>query len=162
MFLKSLNFSPIAIFSKYFRLSPFKSVITIQSGVSWLSIKCVGKSYANKLTNEKSRALDGYHTIDLYLSGDVDGQALYSRFIASIQVLAVRDKDGKDVFIDRDNMGDPEVMSFAVPEYLYLLLISGEIKVNSNEVNIVIEKREFSKYSITNMIYKHCNNCNYF
>lgn len=67
------------------------------------------------------------NTIDLYLSGDVDGQALYSRFIASIQVLAVRDKDGKDVFIDRDNMGDPEVMSFAVPEYLYLLLMRAQM-----------------------------------
>ena len=65
--------------------------------------------------------------IDLYLSGDVDGQVLYSRFIASIQVLAVRDEEGRDVFIDRDNPGEPAVMSFAVPEYLYLLLMRAQM-----------------------------------
>ena len=49
------------------------------------------------------------------------------RFIASIQVLAVRDEEGRDVFIDRDNPGEPAVMSFAVPEYLYLLLMRAQM-----------------------------------
>lgn len=67
------------------------------------------------------------NTIDLYISGTVDGQVLYSRFIDSIQVLAVRDDKGKDVFLDRYNPGEPAVMSFAVPEYLYLLLMRAQM-----------------------------------
>lgn len=62
-------------------------------------------------------------TIDLYLGTTTDdGLVLYTRFIAHIQVLAVRDGEGKDVFINKENPSEPEVMSFAVPEYLFLLL----------------------------------------
>lgn len=84
---------------------------------------------AFKVDNEVTygNAIFPGNTIDLYLSGDVDGQVLYSRFISSIQVLAVRDEDGKDVFLDRDNPGEPAVMSFAVPEYLYLLLMRAQL-----------------------------------
>lgn len=62
-------------------------------------------------------------TIDIYLGSTTeDGLVVFSRFISSIQVLAVRDSDGRDVFRDRENPTEPEVMSFAVPEYLFLLL----------------------------------------
>ena len=62
-------------------------------------------------------------TIDLYLGTTTDdGLVLYTRFIAHIQVLAVRDEDGKDVFVDKENPSEPDIMSFAVPEYLFLLL----------------------------------------
>lgn len=92
----------------------------IQDGYTILGLEVDNKStYGN--------AIFPGNTIDLYLSGDVDGQVLYSRFIASIQVLAVRDEGGMDVFVDRDNPGDPAVMSFAVPEYLYLLLMRAQM-----------------------------------
>ena len=62
-------------------------------------------------------------TIDIYLGSTTeDGLVVFSRFISSIQVLSVRDSDGRDVFRDRENPTEPEVMSFAVPEYLFLLL----------------------------------------
>jgi Flp pilus assembly protein CpaB len=67
-------------------------------------------------------------TIDIYLGTNTeDGLLVFSRFIASIQVLAVRDGDGNDVFRDRDNPTEPAVMSFAVPEYLYLLLMKAQM-----------------------------------
>ena len=64
-------------------------------------------------------------TIDLYLhttDGDSDGKTIYGKFIKSIKVLAVKDGNGNNVFRDRDNIGAPEVLLFAVPEDLYLLL----------------------------------------
>lgn len=84
-----------------------------------------GLEVDNKSTN--GNAIFPGSTIDLYLASDIDGLALYTRFISSIQVLAVRDEDGKDVFIDRDNPGEPAIMSFAVPEYLYLLLSRAQL-----------------------------------
>ncbi len=92
----------------------------IQDGYTVLSMEVDNESTSGN-------AIFPGDTIDIYLSGEVDGQALYSRFIASIQVLAVRDEKGKDVFTDRFNPGEPAVMSFAVPEYLYLLLMRADL-----------------------------------
>ena len=67
-------------------------------------------------------------TVDLYLSTTSDdGLAVYGRFIKSIQVLAVKDGEGNDVFVDRDNHTDPALLAFAVPEYLFLLLKKAEM-----------------------------------
>lgn len=108
----------------------------IQDGYTILAFEVDNKStYGNSI-------FPG-NTIDLYLSGDVDGQALYSRFIASIQVLAVRDNEGNDVFIDRDNKGQPEVMSFAVPEYLYLLLMRAQM--TGFDLNLVARNASYSE-----------------
>lgn len=63
--------------------------------------------------------------IDLYMSTTVqedDNKPVYGRFIKSINVLAVRDKDGKDVFLDKDNPSEAALLLFAVPENLFLLL----------------------------------------
>ena len=51
-----------------------------------------------------------------------DNKPVYGRFIKSINVLAVRDKDGKDVFLDKDNPSEAALLLFAVPENLFLLL----------------------------------------
>ncbi len=64
-------------------------------------------------------------TIDLYLhttADDNDGKVIYGKFIKSIQVLAVKDGSGNNVFRDRENVGVPAVLLFSVPEDLYLLL----------------------------------------
>ena len=51
--------------------------------------------------------------------------------VAQIQVLAVRDKKGRNVYADKDNPGEPAVMLFAVPEDLFLLLKKAEkLKLN--------------------------------
>lgn len=65
--------------------------------------------------------------IDLYVNAQYDGLPLYTRFIAGIQVLSVRDGSGRDVFVDKDNPSEPAIMSFAVPEYLFLLLKRAEL-----------------------------------
>ena len=65
--------------------------------------------------------------IDLYLSSkDDDGKVIYGRLIKSIQVIAVRDKKGKNVFQDKDNPGESALLLFAVPEDRFLLLKKAE------------------------------------
>ena len=64
-------------------------------------------------------------SIDLYMeaaSTDEDGKIIYGKFIKSIQVLAVKDGSGNNVFRNRDNVGQPAELLFSVPEDLYLLL----------------------------------------
>lgn len=65
-------------------------------------------------------------SIDLYLSSEEDSLVVYGRLIKSIQVLAVKDSAGKNVFADKDNPTDAAVLLFAVPEKLFLLLKKAE------------------------------------
>ena len=60
--------------------------------------------------------------IDLYLHTSDEGKVIYGKFIESIKVLAVKDSEGNNVFKDRDEVGEPSVLLFSVPEDLYLLL----------------------------------------
>lgn len=61
-------------------------------------------------------------TIDIYMSTEQDDLLVFGRFISQIQVLAVKDGDGKNAFADAQNPTDGEVLLFAVPENLFLLL----------------------------------------
>ena len=61
--------------------------------------------------------------IDIYIKGnDDDGKLIYTRFISSIRVLAVKDSQGKNVFADSSNPGQSAYILFSLPEELYLLL----------------------------------------
>ena len=72
-------------------------------------------TYANSIMPDNS--------IDLYLKGaDDDNVLIFGRLISSIQVLAVRDKSGRDVFANADEDREPKELLFAVPEDLFLLL----------------------------------------
>ena len=73
------------------------------------------KSYANSI-------FPG-NMIDLYMvTNDDDGKLIFGRFIKSIEVLAVKDESGKNVFENKDKLGTPSDLLFAVPENLFLLL----------------------------------------
>ncbi len=64
-------------------------------------------------------------SIDIYMSTNADddeGKVVYGRFIKSIEVLAVKDNEGRNVFADKDNPGEASLLLFAVPENLFLLL----------------------------------------
>lgn len=63
-------------------------------------------------------------TIDLYVKAETeeDGKLVFGRFIKEIEVLAVKDNEGKNVFENREEMGEPASMLFSVPEDLFLLL----------------------------------------
>lgn len=64
-------------------------------------------------------------TIDIYMkttSEEDEGKLVFGRFIKSIQVLAVKDGEGNDVFANKDDLREPAVLLFAVPEDLFLLL----------------------------------------
>lgn len=64
-------------------------------------------------------------TIDIYMkttSEEDDGKLVFGRFIKQIQVLAVKDGTGNDVFVNKDALKEPAVLLFAVPEDLFLLL----------------------------------------
>lgn len=65
--------------------------------------------------------------IDLYLSSkDEDSLVVYGRIIKQIQVLAVKDKNGQNVFADKENPTESSILMFAVPENLFLLLKKAE------------------------------------
>lgn len=65
--------------------------------------------------------------IDLYLSSeDEDSKVIYGRIIKQIQVLAVKDSEGRNVFADKDNQTESDILMFAVPENLFLLLKKAE------------------------------------
>ena len=61
--------------------------------------------------------------IDLYYATKYsDGRLLFGKLIESIEVLAVKDAKGKNVFEDSSNIGTPKYLLFSVPEELHLLL----------------------------------------
>jgi hypothetical protein len=60
--------------------------------------------------------------IDLYLKTSDEDLLVYGRFIKSIEVIAVKDSQGRNVFEDKDNLKEPAQLLFAVPEDLFLLL----------------------------------------
>jgi Flp pilus assembly protein CpaB len=71
--------------------------------------------------------------IDLYyVAIESDGRLLLGKLIESIEVLAVKDGNGNNVFEDSSNIGTPAYLLFSVPESYHLLLrkasyLSGEI-----------------------------------
>ncbi len=71
--------------------------------------------------------------IDLYYAAtDSTGKLLLGKLIESIEVLAVKDANGKHVFENSSNLTAPSALIFAVPEKLHLLLrkasyLSGQI-----------------------------------
>jgi len=65
--------------------------------------------------------------IDLYLRAESElGLLIYGKFIQSIEVLGVKDEDGKNVFETTIEARVPSQLLFAVPEDLYLLLKKAE------------------------------------
>ncbi len=65
--------------------------------------------------------------IDIYMTAnDEAGKLMYGRMIKSIEVLAVKDSSGKNVFADKDHPGSSAILMFSVPENLFLLLKKAE------------------------------------
>lgn len=61
--------------------------------------------------------------IDLYIKAtDLNGKVVFSKFIESIEVLAVRDSSGNDVFSNSQATRNSSEMIFAVPNDYFLLL----------------------------------------
>lgn len=73
--------------------------------------------------------------IDIYLSSTEDGELLFGPLIKSIQVLAVRDSSGRDVFWD-NSAGDSAMMLFAVPNDLYVLFQSAD-RIQSENITLI-------------------------
>ena len=86
-------------------------------------------SVNNQMTYANSIMPGNY--IDLYMeTTDDDNKILYGALIKSIEVLAVRDSSGKNVFWD-SSAGDSAFLLFAVPdEYYDLLKLAEEINID--------------------------------
>lgn len=95
----------------------------IQDGHTIYRLKVDNDStYANSIMPENK--------IDLYMSTEADddeGKLVFGRLISQIQVLAVKDDDGKNVFADKDNPTEAKYLLFSVPEELFLLLSKAEL-----------------------------------
>lgn len=74
--------------------------------------------------------------IDLYLKAVYDdGRLIYGKFIESIEVLDVRDSQGKHVFDGGESSGTPSVLLFAVPDDMHLILNKARL-LNTNSIEI--------------------------
>lgn len=61
--------------------------------------------------------------IDIYLKAlNADGQPFFGKLIENVKVLAVKDKNGRNVFENSDEARTPAIIIFAVPEDMYVLL----------------------------------------
>lgn len=81
--------------------------------------------------------------IDLYLEASEDGKVIYANFIESIEVLAVRDSSGKNVFDSSEN-GEPALLLFAVPNDMYELLKKAEF-ISGIEIHPVPRNRVYTE-----------------
>lgn len=81
--------------------------------------------YQLAVTNDTTFANSIYpgDRIDLYLEATVDNKIVYGCFIESIEVIAVRDASGQNVF-DSSESRTPAWLLFAVPNDMYKLLFS--------------------------------------
>jgi len=71
--------------------------------------------------------------IDLFVRAtDDNGQIIFGRLIASIEVLAVKDSQGNHVFETTTESRTPSVMLFAVPDSMFLLLRKAQEITTSN------------------------------
>lgn len=84
--------------------------------------------YNLKVNNDKAlgNSIFPGDSIDLYLKTEQDGLLVYGNIIRHIEVLAVKDSEGKNVFADKENPSEAAFLLFAVPEKMFLLLKKAE------------------------------------
>lgn len=65
--------------------------------------------------------------IDVYLKiEDENGTVMFGKFLDNIKILAVHDSNGKNVFGNAEEIGNPSYIGFGVTSELYLLLKKAE------------------------------------
>lgn len=74
--------------------------------------------------------------IDLYMKAVTDdGQVMVGKFIENVEVLAVKDSSGKDVFENTDEGRTPAYIIFGVEEELHILLRKAEF-MTTNDIEV--------------------------
>lgn len=75
--------------------------------------------------------------IDIYFRAvSDDGKAMFGKFVENVEVLAMKDSSGNDVFGSGEN-GGPAYMYVALPERLFIL--NGKVgKISSNGIDFMI------------------------
>ena len=80
--------------------------------------------------------------VDIYVKLYDDGKLVYGEFFEKIEVLAVKDGSGKNVFDSTEESRTPAYLYFALPEAKYLLFSSlsyiGEDRSDNNKTEIVV------------------------
>lgn len=84
--------------------------------------------------------------VDVYVKlNDNDGNLVYGEFFGNIEVLAVKDSNGKNVFENTNEEREPAYIYFSLPEAKYLLFTSlNYIETNNIEVLFVPNTLEFN------------------
>lgn len=93
--------------------------------------------------------------IDLYFKAiDDTNKVMYGKLIESIEVLAVKDSQGNNVFESRSESRTPAVLLFAVPDDMFELLRQAEyIRSNSIEITPVPRNSSYSANPGDTLIY---------
>ena len=85
--------------------------------------------------------------IDLYFKAiNNDNKLIYGKLIESIKVLDVKDSSGNHIFnkSTSGNVGAPDVLLFAVPDDMYLLLKKAELLYSSDAILPIPRNKSYS------------------
>mgnify|MGYP001306947167 CR=1 FL=1 len=108
---------------------PDSAFVTIPTGYTAFNLNVnMQNTYGNSIFP------DNY--IDLYFKAiNSDGKIIVGKLVENIKVLAVKDKDGQHVFENSEEARTPNIIIFAVPEDIHLMLRKAVYLSNVKEVS---------------------------
>lgn len=96
---------------------------------AFTAVKDGERPYALAVTtaNTYGNSIFPGNKIDVYMKAvDETGQIMVGRLLAQVEVLAVKDSSGKNVFEDSETTRTPATLLFGVPEDVFILLKKSE------------------------------------
>lgn len=127
----------------------YKSQLMTEEQLPNYIVKDIAEGYTvysltvnSHLTYANSIMPDDY--IDLFFKAVNDDQKIiFTKLIASIKVIAVKDAAGKSVFSSESESGTPAELVFAVPNEMFLLLKKADY-ISTNSIEIIPVPRNAS------------------
>ena len=96
---------------------------------AFTAVKDGERPYALSVTtaNTYGNSIFFFFLIDIFMKAvDESGQVMVGRLLAQVEVLAVKDSSGKNVFENTDTTRTPATLLFGVPEDVFILLKKSE------------------------------------
>lgn len=110
----------------------YKDVVVSKENIPdtvWSDIKEGERPYSFNVTFENTygNSIMPGNKIDIYMKAvDDSGQVMVGRLLEKVEVLAVKDSEGKNVFENTEEARRPAIFLFGVPEDIYILLKKSE------------------------------------
>lgn len=110
----------------------YQDVLITEEGLpdsAFTAVKDGERPYALSVTtaNTYGNSIFPGNKIDIFMKAvDESGQVMVGRLLAQVEVLAVKDSSGKNVFEDSETTRTPATLLFGVPEDVFILLKKSE------------------------------------